>query len=348
MKRHLISIKDLRLEEARLLLENGKHFLEISERKIKKTPALRGKTVINLFFEPSTRTRTSFEIAAKRLSADAVNINISASSVKKGETILDTALTLEAMAPDVLVVRHSEAGVPLFLANYLKDTSIINAGDGCHEHPTQALLDALALMEKFGGRFENLTSKKITIVGDILHSRVARSTIYLHSLLGNSINLVGPPPLVPQEFKEKIFSSEIKIHYNLASAIKGADIIMVLRVQKERQNECFISSLEEYSRIYCLTPEIVKKYAPKAIIMHPGPVNRGIDLTGSLIEAAQALIQDQVRCGVAIRMAVLLWACMEKETAKESSSKKKQKKVEAKLSREINNAGEPYEELTAG
>lgn len=303
--RHLLGIENLTKEELIALIRNASQMVEVSNRDIKKVPALRGKTIINLFLEPSTRTRASFEIAAKRLSADAINISDSGSSVKKGETLLDTARTLESMSPDVLVVRHRESGAAHFLANRLKKTSVVNAGDGTHEHPTQALLDCLTLSQYFKGE---ITGKTIAIVGDIRHSRVARSTIFAHLLLGNKIKLVGPRTLIPDEFiGESAFGEKnLSIHYDLKEGILGSDIVMCLRMQTERQDSFFVPSLDEYSRKYCVTENVLKKCAPNSVVLHPGPMNRGIEISGEVADGHRSLVNAQVENGVAVRMAVLL------------------------------------------
>ena len=307
-RKHILGIEGMSFEEFSALLSNASSLVELSERDIKKAPALRGKTVINLFFENSTRTRTSFEIAAKRLSADAVNISSSGSSTKKGETLLDTARTLEAMSPDVIVMRHAASGAPHFLAKHLKSASIVNAGDGTHEHPTQALLDCLSLMQRFGGGVNCLKKKRIAIVGDIWHSRVARSNIYAHALLGNEIHLVGPTTFLPAYFKDR-FPGNIKVFNNLVEGIEGADIIMVLRIQLERQSQHFIPTLQQYTDEFIVTEGVIQKYAPNAVVMHPGPANRGVEIQSSLMDSSRSLVSNQVTNGVAVRMACLIYLC---------------------------------------
>ena len=300
---HLLGIAQLTKEELVSYIENANRMVEISTRDIKKVPALRGKTVVNLFSEPSTRTRSSFEIAAKRLSADAINISDSGSSSKKGETLLDTARTLESMSPDILVIRHKESGAAHFLAKYLHNTSVVNAGDGTHEHPTQALLDCLTLHRKFDGKIEGLN---VAIVGDILHSRVARSNIWAHLLLGNKITLVAPPTLIPNEVRnEKCFGEKVSITHSLKDGIAGADVVMCLRMQTERQGHFFIPSMDEYSQQYCVTEKLLKQYAPKSVVLHPGPMNRGIEISSEVADGPRSLIREQVANGVAVRMAVL-------------------------------------------
>ena len=281
------------------LLDTAETFRDVSRREIKKVPALRGRTVINLFFEASTRTRTSFEIAAKRLSADAVNISVSTSSVSKGETLLDTARNLEAMAPDCIVIRHSMAGAPNHLAK-MCNAPIINAGDGSHEHPTQALLDALTIRE-YQGRIEGLN---VAIIGDILHSRVARSNIYLLTKLGAHVRVAGPGTLVPADFGELV-EQGLKVERRIEDAIEGADVVMILRIQRERQDAAFFPSMREYAVHYGLHPDHLAHAAPEAIVMHPGPMNRGIEISSEIADGSRSLILDQVTNGVAVRMAVL-------------------------------------------
>jgi len=297
--KHLLGIRELSADQITHLLDTAETFLDVSKREIKKVPALRGRTVINLFFEASTRTRTSFEIAAKRLSADAVNISVSTSSVSKGETLLDTARNLQAMAPDCIVIRHSAAGAPHHLAQ-ICDAAIVNAGDGAHEHPTQALLDALTMRE-YKGRLNGL---KVAIIGDILHSRVARSNVYLLSKLGASVSVAGPGTLVPAEFAGLI-DHGVRVERRIEDAIAGADVVMILRVQKERQTEAFFPSMREYAVHYGLHLSHLSLAAPDAIVMHPGPMNRGIEVSSEIADGGRSLILDQVTNGVAVRMAVL-------------------------------------------
>jgi aspartate carbamoyltransferase catalytic subunit len=298
-RKHLLGIRELEAGEITHLLDTAETFREISKRDIKKVPALRGRTVINLFFEPSTRTRTSFEIAAKRLSADAVNVSVSTSSVSKGETLLDTARNLEAMAPDCIVVRHSMAGAPQQLAR-MGNAPIVNAGDGSHEHPTQALLDALTIRE-YKGRIEGL---KVAIIGDVLHSRVARSNIHLLTKLGAAVSIAGPGTLVPAEFAEFV-ETGLRVDKRIEDAIEGADVVMVLRIQRERQDTAFFPSMREYAVHYGLRPQHLERAAPDAIVMHPGPINRGIEIASEIADGSSSLILDQVTNGVAVRMAVL-------------------------------------------
>lgn len=297
--KHLLGIRELSAEQINYLLDTAETFLDVSKREIKKVPALRGRTVINLFFEASTRTRTSFEIAAKRLSADSVNISVSTSSVSKGETLLDTARNLEAMAPDCIVVRHSSAGAPVHLARVCS-AAIVNAGDGAHEHPTQALLDALTIREH-KGRLDGL---KVAIIGDILHSRVARSNIYLLAKLGATVSVAGPGTLVPPEFAGLI-EQGVRVENRIEEVIVDADVVMILRVQRERQTEAFFPSMREYAVHYGLHLSHLSLAAPDAIVMHPGPMNRGIEVASEIADGGRSLILDQVTNGVAVRMGVL-------------------------------------------
>lgn len=298
-RKHLLGIRDLSADEIGHLLDTAETFRDVSKREIKKVPALRGRTVINLFFEPSTRTRTSFEIAAKRLSADAINISVSTSSVSKGETLLDTARNLEAMAPDCIVVRHSMAGAPNHLAK-MCNAPIVNAGDGAHEHPTQALLDALTIREYKGG----IEGLKVAIIGDILHSRVARSNIYLLTKLGAQVSVAGPGTLVPADFAELV-EQGLRVERRIEDAIEGADVVMILRIQRERQDAAFFPSMREYAVHYGLHTEHLQRAAAEAIVMHPGPMNRGIEISSEIADGSRSLILDQVTNGVAVRMAVL-------------------------------------------
>lgn len=295
-KKDLLDIRDLSKEEILFILDTAESFKDISKREIKKVPTLRGRTVITLFYEPSTRTRTSFEIAAKRLSADTINISSSTSSSTKGETLKDTARNLESMRPDAIIIRHSMPGAPHMLAGIL-DSSIINGGDGSHEHPTQALLDLFTIREK-KGRIEGL---KIAIVGDIAHSRVARSNIFSLKNFGNEIICCGPPTMIPPYME----TLGVRVEYDLKTAIKKADIIMMLRIQKERGGTTYIPSTKEYSSLYGLTAAHLDMAADDVIVMHPGPMNRGIEIMDDVADGPQSVILDQVENGVAIRMAVL-------------------------------------------
>jgi len=295
-RKHLLGIEELEKEEIELILEEAKSFSEISLREIKKVPTLRGKTVINLFFEPSTRTRSSFEIAAKRLSADIINFSASTSSLLKGETLRDTVRNLEAMRSDIIVVRHPSSYAPHFIASFSK-SSVINAGDGTHEHPTQALLDAFTILEK-KNRIDGL---KILIVGDILHSRVARSNIFLLTKLGAKVYLSGPPTLLPKEME----NLGVTVDHNFDRAIEDADVVMMLRIQLERMSKNFFPSLREYRMLYSLDLKRLKKAKKDVIIMHPGPINRGIELSAEIADSEYSVILDQVSNGIAVRMAVL-------------------------------------------
>jgi aspartate carbamoyltransferase catalytic subunit len=298
--RHLLGMESLAAGEIAMLLDLGDRFLEINERPIKKVPTLRGKTVINLFLEPSTRTRTSFEIAAKRLSADAVNISGSASSTVKGETLLDTARNLDAMAPDVVVVRHAQAGAAEMLASRLR-AGVVNAGDGAHEHPTQALLDC-STIRKHKGRLEGLD---IVICGDIRHSRVARSNIWAFTKMGARVRIVAPRTLLAPGLETMGTPGSVSIHERLEPALEGADVIMMLRIQKERIGGALFPNTREYSRYFGLNPRRLALAKPDAIVMHPGPINRGIEIDPAVADGPRAVILDQVARGVAIRMAVL-------------------------------------------
>jgi aspartate carbamoyltransferase catalytic subunit len=301
-RRDLLGIRGLSAADITGILDTAENFREISNREIKKVPALRGKTVINLFFESSTRTRTSFELAAKRLSADAVNISIASSSLSKGETLIDTALNLDAMAPDCIVVRHSSAGVPHQLAQVSR-AAIVNAGDGANEHPTQALLDAMTIREHKG----TIAGLNVAIIGDILHSRVARSNIHLLTKMGAKVRVAGPRPLVPPDmayFVEK----DLFVMPRIEDAIDGADVVMILRIQRERQDSAFFPTLREYAIHYGLTQERLDLAQKDAIVLHPGPMNRGIEISSDVADSSRSLILDQVKYGVAVRMAVLYLA----------------------------------------
>lgn len=299
-RKNLLTTQDLVREETYLILDTAKSFSEILTRTIKKVPALRGKVIINLFYENSTRTRSSFELAGKYLSADVTNFSVSTSSVKKGETLQDTAQTLIQMGADVVVIRHPHSGVPFQLAQFLPENiSLINAGDGLNEHPTQALLDLYTIRDIFGSNLEKI---KIAIVGDVLHSRVARSNIWLLQKLGADIHLCGPPTLLPKCFSD--FS--VKVHWDLASAISNANIIMVLRLQKERQSKGLIPSLDEYNRLFGLDHKKIKLANKDVRVLHPGPMNRGVEISSELADDLKySLINKQVSNGVAVRMALL-------------------------------------------
>ncbi|MGH7165536.1 MAG: aspartate carbamoyltransferase catalytic subunit [Nitrospiraceae bacterium] len=295
-RKDLVSIVSLDPDEIMLILETADSFKEVSGREIKKVPALRGKTVVNLFFEPSTRTRTSFELAAKRLSADVINFSTSSSSVVKGETLLDTARNIEAMQADIIVLRHPAAGAAETLSRGLK-SSVINAGDGWHEHPTQALLDLFTLREK------KLTFKglRVAIVGDLAHSRVARSNIYALIKMGAEVRAVGPPTMIPA-FLDRLGA---RVYYNMDDALRGVDVILMLRLQLERQGPALFPTIREYSRLYGLTSERLKLADSRVLVMHPGPINRGVEIAPEVADGFASVILDQVANGVAVRMAVL-------------------------------------------
>jgi aspartate carbamoyltransferase catalytic subunit len=301
-RKDLLGIRELSVEEINTILDAAESFKEISTRSIKKVPTLRGKTVINFFFESSTRTRTSFEIAAKRLSADTINISASNSSVTKGETLIDTARNLEAMAPDVIVIRHPSPGVPQQLAKLI-DAAIINGGDGAHEHPTQALLDAFTIRERKG----RLAGLQVAIIGDITHSRVARSNTHLLTKLGAHVRVAGPRTLIPPLYEQLIEDSEgsVTVCDRIEDAIAGSDVVMMLRIQRERMSAAYFPSLKEYSVQYGLTLRRLELAAADCIVMHPGPVNRGIEISSEVADGARSLILDQVTNGVAVRMAIL-------------------------------------------
>jgi aspartate carbamoyltransferase catalytic subunit len=295
-KKDLLGLRELSAGEIRLILQTAESFREISLRPIKKVPALRGKTVVNLFFEPSTRTRTSFELAAKRLSADIVNIAAQSSSLSKGETILDTVRNLEALKVDILVIRHAAAGVPQLAARRTA-ASVINAGDGAHEHPTQALLDLFTIQEK-KGRVEGLC---VSIIGDLAHSRVARSNIWGLTKLGAKVTVCGPPTLVPREMEQL----GVRVTHRVEEAIRGADVLMLLRIQHERQEARLVPGLREYRMRYGLDRERLALAKPEVLIMHPGPINRGVELDSSVADGPYSVILDQVTNGLAVRMAAL-------------------------------------------
>lgn len=294
--KHLLGLEYLNRDEIELILDNAVGFKEVFTRTVKKVPTLRGKVVVNLFFENSTRTRTSFELAAKRLSADVINFSVSTSSVAKGESFIDTARTIESMASDFIVIRHSSPGVPHMLARKV-NSSIINAGDGCHEHPTQGLLDMFTMREK-RGRIEGL---RVAIVGDILHSRVARSNLWGLTKLGAKVVMVGPPTLIPAEMR----NLGADISYNLEEGIAGADVIMLLRIQLERLSKNLFPSIREYHLLYGITEKRLAAAKKDAIIMHPGPMNRGVEISQEVADGPRSVITEQVTNGVAVRMAVL-------------------------------------------
>ena len=295
-KKDILDMETLSKDEINLILDTADRLKEISERPIKKVPTLRGKTVVLFFYEPSTRTKMSFDIAAKRLSADCHSISASTSSLVKGETLLDTARNLEAMNPDVVVIRHSSAGAPHMLANIM-DAGIINAGDGMHAHPTQSLLDMMTVREKKG----DLKGKRIAIIGDIAHSRVARSDCVGFTKMGASVVLAGPPTMIPKGIE----SLGVSVTHRLDEAISDADVIMMLRIQKERQRGFLFSTEREYARAYGLSRERIKNIRKDTLIMHPGPINRGVEITSEVADGPYSVILDQVKNGVAVRMALL-------------------------------------------
>lgn len=295
-QRHLLGLEGVPGNEVTAILDTAASFMEISERDIKKVPTLRGKTVINLFYEPSTRTRTSFEIAAKRLSADTINISSSGSSTSKGETLVDTARNLAAMRPDAIVIRHTSSGAPALLARYV-DCPIINAGDGCHEHPTQALLDMLTIRQ----HKRELAGLTVAIVGDLLHSRVGRSNLHGLRAVGATVRLVGPPTLVPREFA----ALGAEIHHSLRSGVQDADVVMVLRLQRERQGAHYFPTLDEYSHYYCVTRDVLRTAKSDVIVLHPGPLNRGLEIASDVADGDGSVIMEQVTNGLAVRMALL-------------------------------------------
>ena len=294
--KHILGTQELSRDDIELILDTAESFKEINTRDIKKVPTLRGKTIVNLFYEASTRTRTSFEIAGKRLSADTINITASSSSVTKGETLEDTAKNIEAMHPDIIVMRHAASGAPHYLAKRLS-CSVINAGDGAHEHPSQALLDLLTIRQK-KGRIDGLT---VAIVGDIAHSRVARSDLYALTKMGAKVRLAGPGTMIPPGI-ERLGAETCT---DMRAALEGADVVMMLRIQLERQGKTLIPTLREYSRFYGLNPDNIRLAKEDAIIMHPGPMNRGVEISSFVADGPQNVILDQVENGVAVRMALL-------------------------------------------
>ena len=302
MKRHLLSAADLDRDDALLVLDTAAELAQLTDRAVKKLPTLRGRTVVNLFFEDSTRTRISFEAAAKRLSADVINFSAKGSSVSKGESLKDTALTLEAMGADAVVIRHGSSGAPHRLAHsgWIQG-SVVNAGDGTHEHPTQALLDAFTMRRHLAGGKGDLEGRKVTIVGDVLHSRVARSNVLLLATLGAEVTLVAPPTLLPVGVETWPCATS----YDLDAHLKDADAVMMLRVQRERMNAAFFPSAREYSRRYGLDARRMARLPDHAIVMHPGPMNRGMEIAAEVADAPRSVIVEQVTNGVSVRMAVL-------------------------------------------
>jgi len=295
--RHLLGIRELEPRDIQLILDTATQFKEVLQRPIKKVPTLRDVTIVNLFYENSTRTRISFELAEKRLSADTINFTTSGSSAAKGETLLDTVNNILSMKVDMVVMRHSASGAPHFLSKHIP-AAIVNAGDGINEHPTQALLDAFSIREKLGG----LTGKKIAIIGDIMHSRVALSNIYLLKKMGAEVTLAGPPTLIPVHIREAF---DVRVEYNLRKALEWCDVANVLRIQLERQNQPLFSSLREYSLAYGINRRLLDSLGKEIVIMHPGPINRGVELDSDVADSKQSIILHQVENGVAVRMAVL-------------------------------------------
>jgi len=295
-RKHLLDIESLTAEEIAIVLDTARAFKAVGERAIKKVPALRGKTVVNLFIEPSTRTRISFELAAIRLSADVINFTAEASSLKKGETLKDTARNLEALNADIIIIRHSATGAPHFLSRFLKG-SVVNAGDGAHEHPTQALLDTFTIREKKG----QIAGLNVTILGDILYSRVARSNIWALLKLGANVTLCGPSTLVPKVFEQL----GCRVTYNVDEAIRDADIINLLRIQHERQRKTMFPSIGEYTTLFGLNKARLAKTKPGVLIMHPGPINRGVEIDSEIADCGRSVILEQVTNGLAVRMATL-------------------------------------------
>lgn len=295
--KHLLGIKDLQLRDIELILSTATQFKEVLQRPIKKVPSLRDTTIVNLFYENSTRTRISFELAEKRLSADTLNFSASGSSVSKGETLLDTVNNILSMKVDMVVMRHSASGAPHFLSKHIP-VAIINAGDGINEHPTQALLDAFSIKEKLG----SLEGKKIVLVGDIMHSRVALSNIYLLKKAGADVMVAGPPTLIPKYIKEAF---DIRVEYNLKKALQWCDVANVLRIQLERQNQVLFSSLREYNLAYGVSKKLLDSINKEIVILHPGPINRGVEIDSDVADSKQSIILQQVENGVAVRMAVL-------------------------------------------
>ena len=295
--KHLLGIKDLTPSDISLILSTATQFKEVLQRSVKKVPSLRDVTIVNLFYENSTRTRISFELAEKRLGADTINFSASASSVSKGETLLDTVNNILSMKVDMVVMRHAASGAPHFLAKHIP-AAIINAGDGINEHPTQALLDALSIQEKLG----TLEGKKVVLVGDIMHSRVALSNIYLLNKMGAEVMLAGPPTLIPKYIAEAL---KVKVEYDIKKALQWCDVANVLRIQLERQNQVLFSSLREYNLAYGISKKLLDSLKKEIVIMHPGPINRGVEIDSDVADSNQSIILQQVENGVAVRMAAL-------------------------------------------
>lgn len=304
--KHLLGIRDLHPQDIRLILETTTQFKEVLQRPIKKVPSLRDVTIVNLFYENSTRTRISFELAEKRLSADIINFSASGSSVSKGESLLDTVNNILSMKVDMLVIRHSASGAPHFLSKHIP-AAIINAGDGTNEHPTQALLDAFSINEKLG----SLEGKKVAIIGDIMHSRVALSNIYLLTKMGAEVMIAGPPTLIPPYMAEAF---DVKVEFDLKKALEWCDVANVLRIQLERQNQVLFSSLREYNLAYGIKRAMLDQLKKEIIIMHPGPMNRGVEIDSDVADSNQSIILQQVENGVAVRMAVLYLLAASRES----------------------------------
>jgi len=303
---HLLGIKSLLPKDISIILSTAQQFKEVLQRPIKKVPSLRDVTIVNLFYENSTRTRISFELAQKRLSADTINFSASASSVSKGETLLDTVNNILSMKVDMVVMRHSSSGAPHFLAKHLPNIAIVNAGDGINEHPTQALLDAFSIIEHYG----TLEGRKVLLIGDIMHSRVALSNIYLLKKMGAEVMVSGPPTLIPKYIKQAF---DIQVEYNLQKALEWCDVANVLRIQLERQNQVLFSSLREYNLSYGVSQKRLSGIDKEILIMHPGPINRGVEIDSDVADSKQSVILKQVENGVAVRMAVLYLLSGKKE-----------------------------------
>ena len=295
--KHLLGIRDLSPQDIQIILDTATQFKDVLQRPIKKVPSLRDVTIVNLFYENSTRTRISFELAEKRLSADTINFSASGSSVSKGETLLDTVNNILSMKVDMVVMRHSATGAPHFLAKHIPAV-IVNAGDGINEHPTQGLLDAFSIREKLG----SLEGRKVAIIGDIMHSRVAMSNLYLLKKMGAEVMVAGPPTLIPKHLQEAF---DVRVEYNVRRALEWCDVANVLRIQLERQNQVLFSSLREYNLAYGISRRLLSSLNKEVVIMHPGPINRGVELDSDVADSGQSIILDQVENGVAVRMAVL-------------------------------------------
>jgi aspartate carbamoyltransferase catalytic subunit len=305
--KHLLGIRDLQAQDIQLILDTATQFKEVLQRPIKKVPSLRDVTIVNLFYENSTRTRISFELAEKRLSADTINFTANGSSVSKGETLLDTVNNILSMKVDMVVMRHSASGAPHFLAKHIP-AIIVNAGDGINEHPTQALLDAFSIREKLG----TLEGKKVAIIGDIMHSRVALSNIYLLQKMGAEVTVAGPPTLIPKYIQEAL---GVRVEYDVKKALQWCDVANILRIQLERQNQVLFSSLREYNLAFGVSKKMLDELDKEIFVMHPGPINRGVEIDSDVADSKQSLILQQVENGVAVRMAVLYLLAGQRETA---------------------------------